>query len=78
MSDRLNKRTAIDAAWLKRDFIYESGAIISSLGVSLSEAAWRGADLTTEATLRQLIAVVKATATTTRDLIDLSLSSEVE
>ena len=43
MSDRLDKRTAIDAAWLKRDFIYESGAIISSLGVSLSEAlmAWR-------------------------------------
>ena len=76
MSDRLKKRTAIDTAWLKREFIHESGAIISSLGVSLSEAAWRGADLTTEATLRQLIAVVKATASTTKELIDLSQSQE--
>jgi hypothetical protein len=65
-----------DAAWLCREFIYESGAIISSLGNSLSEAAWRGSDLTAEATLRQLIAVVKATATTTKELLALSNPTE--
>lgn len=61
-----------DGLWLRRDFIRESGSIIASLGVSLAEAAWRGSDLTIEATLRQIIAVVKATATTAKEVLALS------
>ena len=66
------KGVSNDSVWLRREFIYESGAIISSLGVSLAEAAWRGSDVTVEATLRQIIAVVKSTTATTKELLALS------
>jgi hypothetical protein len=61
------------AAWLRRDLIAECGDLISSLGVSLAEAAYRGSDATCEATLRQIIATTRTACQTFRELAPASI-----
>jgi hypothetical protein len=61
-------KIAADVAWLNREFIAECGDLIASLGVSLSEAAYRGSDATCEVTLRQIIATTKAACSIFREI----------
>lgn len=63
------RHTYEDARLLLLDAICENSAFVQSLAASLQHAAWRGHDATIEVTVRQLIAVVKEVAATTRELL---------
>jgi hypothetical protein len=64
-----NKNVAADVRLLRLDFICESSVIMSSLGVSIYEAAARGHDVTTGVHLRQLRSVLVSTIKTYRELV---------
>jgi hypothetical protein len=53
---------------LCREAVAEYAAILESLSASLGEAAFRGADPLIELHTKQIIATIKATAATVREL----------
>lgn len=57
-----------DVLWLRRQFITECSDMITSLGISLGEAAWRGSDATVEVTLRQLRLTLNAAIKTFKEI----------